>query len=207
MAIELNLGTNIWADESAIPLTTGHFSIAGAEYQYMTGGSVGIGSRIVTDNSTISSLLHADLISKLTSNGLSINNISAIKVSAGSNCCISNMTYTGGTHYHAIAIAHGANTSITTHDMTGKTAVSQSDFTDAELVHYTNVGDADTVANTLTSSDVTASETFTNTAFILDACTPIGYRSGASAGWIVYIGLSDTTEAGLQTALADYVIS
>ena len=201
MATKLNLGTNIWADESTVPVADGNFSD-----KYMTGGSVGIGNRLINDSSTISSRLHADLISKLTSNGLTITNISAQKVLAGTNGCITNLSYTGGDHRHAIAIAHGANTSITSHDMTGKTAVSQSDFTDAELVHYTNVGDADTLANTLTSSDVTASETFTNTAFILDACTPIACNSGASDGWVIYIGLSDTTEAGLQTALADYVI-
>jgi hypothetical protein len=116
------------------------------------------------------------------------------------------MSYTGGAHTYVVAIAHGDSTSITRHDMTGKTAISVSDFTDADLIHYTNVGDADTIANMLTSSDVTASETFTNTAFILDVCDPIAFNSGGSAGWIVYVGLSDLTEAGLQTALADYVI-
>lgn len=202
MATELNLGTNIWADESTVPVANGQFSD-----QYMTGGSTGLGNRLITDSATISSRLHADLISKLTSNGLTITNISANKIAAGSNNCITNISYTGDEHRYVVAIIVGTNTSITTHDMTGKTAIGESDFTDAELVHYTNAGDEDTLANTLTSTDVTASETFTNTAIILDACTPIaGNNSGADAGWILYVGLSDTTEAGLQTALADYVI-
>ena len=206
MATRLNLGTNIWANESAVPLAVGKFSTSGAEYDYMTGGSVGIDNRLVTDSSAISSLLHADLISKLTSNSLTITNVSAVKTSAGANCCITNTTYTGGVHRHCIAIAYGADIRITSHDMTGKTAIGLEDFTDAELTYYTNVGDADTVANILTSTDVTATETFANTAYILDVCTPIGYRSSGAAGWVIFVGLSDSTEAGLQTALTDYVI-
>ena len=202
MATKLNLGTNIWTNEAAVPTATGAFAD-----QYMTGGNEGIMNSIITNSSTISSTLHADLISKLTSNSLTISNIRAIKVSAGENGCITNMTYTGGDHQYCIAIAVGADISITSHDMTGKTAIGVSDFTDAELVHYTNAGDADTLDNTLRSNEVTALETFTNTAFILDVCTPISYRSSGGAGWVVWVGLSDTTEAGLQTALADYVIS
>jgi hypothetical protein len=202
MATTLNLGTNIWADESTVPTATGAFAD-----QYITGGSEGLMNRLISDSSAISSVLHADLISKLTVNSLTISNIHGIKVSAGDNGCITNITYTGADHQHCIAIAVGADISITSHDMTGKTAIGVSDFSDAELVHYTNSGDADTLDNTLRSNEVTATETFTNTAFILDVCTPISYRSSGGTGWIVYVGLSDVTEAGLQTALADYVIS
>ena len=202
MATKLNLGTNIWADESTLPVATGAFAD-----QYITGGSEGLMNRLINDSSTISSRLHADLISKLTSNSLTISNIHGMKVSAGENSCITNMTYTSGGHQHCIAIAVGADISLTSHDMTGKTAIGASDFTDAQLVHYTNAGDADTLDNTLRSNEVTATETFTNTALILDVCTPISYRSSGGTGWILYVGLSDTTEAGLQTALADYVIT
>ena len=205
MATTLNLGTNIWANESAVPTATGRFSTTGAEYDYMTGGSAGIDNRFISNSSDISSTLHADLISKLTVNSLTITNISAIKVGAGASVCITNVKYGGGGNQYAVGIAVGAGISITSHDMTGKTAIDLADFTGADLQYYTNVGDADTVANILTSTDVTATETFTNTGLILDACTPIGCRSSGAAGWIVFVGLSDTTESGLQTALADYV--
>ena len=45
MATKLNLGTNIWADESTLPVATGAFAD-----QYITGGSEGLMNRLINDS-------------------------------------------------------------------------------------------------------------------------------------------------------------
>jgi len=215
MATKLNLGTEILADVSSLTFTNPNLGLDGMERfgnAVLTSGSLGLGNRIIINYSDMSSILHSSLITKFLDEGLQMQSLSVNKIEPNTKVAMSHMEYTGGDHLYVLCIAFGnSEMDIMTHTVTGKDShtFAEPGISGGSMVTYTNSGVASSIDNFITVDDVSADATYTSCGVIMDCCTPVSYhnRSTTDAGYVAWIGLSDTTESGLQTALADYVIT
>jgi len=203
---QLNLGVTNILNLDYPSWVTGHHNNT-----VITGGDEGDQSRSYTNADNMSLLLHADLITVLIGAGLSVYSVTSDKLDANYNNSITKLNEIDGEHVWSLAICHGdTSTTINTYadsDLSSYDQHTTNDTGIGTVIAYTASGASNDIANHIRANDVTPENTYTNSSILIDCCTPIGFTkgSGSDYGYITWITFTDTTEAGLKAALADYI--